>query len=88
MRDDLSARVEATAALLWKVAIEAEMVISADGRVGADDAGTLLGLKPKTLANLRAEGGGPFFYSRPVGSSRTSYRIDELAAHIERGRRG
>lgn len=62
------------------------IVMSADQRVSEADAARLIGLQPASLKNLRAEGGAPPSYRVPVGGSRLSYRIFDLAQWIERRR--
>lgn len=59
------------------------IVMSADQRVSEADAARLIGLAPASLKNLRAEGGAPPAYRVPVGGSRLSYRIFDLALWIE-----
>lgn len=79
-------RVEATAAALRAAADEARMLVTGDGRIGEADAAALIGCEPETLAKKRQEGRAPPSYRLPVGPARVSYRITDIAAHIEAAR--
>jgi hypothetical protein len=50
-------------------------------------AGPLVGLAPKTLANLRHQGGGPPFYRVGRGRGAARYSRRDLAAYREARRR-
>lgn len=63
-----------------------QIVMSADQRVSESDAALLVGMQPGTLKNLRTEGTAPPNYRAPVGGSRISYRVLDLAEWIERKR--
>ena len=81
--DDLDDRVEATTLALRAAAIEKQMPLSGDDRVGEACAAALLGLECETLAKRRGEGKGPASYTVPVSGSRVSYRLRDLAAWVE-----
>jgi hypothetical protein len=81
--DDLEGQVEATMLALRAAAIEGQMLLSGDGRVGESCAARLLGLECETLAKKRSEGKAPPSYRVPVGGSRVSYRLSDLARWIE-----
>jgi hypothetical protein len=81
--ESLAARITATAAALEDAVRSAGVLRSPDGRVGSDDATRLLDLSPATMRNQRTQGRGPIAYRFPVGTSRVSYKILDLAAWIE-----
>lgn len=76
-------RVEATLRLLLAAVREAGVPMSGDRRVSEENAAALVGVAAGTLKNLRTEGTGPAAYRTPVGGSRWSYRLDDLAAWLE-----
>lgn len=84
--DDLEARVEATTLALRAAAIQAQMPLSGDDRVGEACAAQVLGIEPETLAKKRQEGKGPPSYRVPVDPARVSYRVRDLAIWVERCR--
>jgi hypothetical protein len=61
--------------------------ISGDGRIAADACARLIGWSAGHLANARSEGRGPPYFRIGMGSSKISFRIDELADWID-GRAG
>lgn len=80
-------RVRETAQALKAAAIERGMRSTPDGRVSETDAAALLDLQPASLKALRNDSTGPSFYYRGAGNgSRVSYRFNDLAAWLERGR--
>jgi hypothetical protein len=85
-RIELNDRVEATTRALRAAAVEAEMAISGDDRVGESCPARLLGLERETLAKKRSEGKALPSYRVPVGGARVSYRLCDLAAWIEQQR--
>lgn len=62
--------------------------VSADGRVPEAVAARLLGVSQKTLQRRRHAGDGPALYSLPVGGSRFSFSLRELAAFVSAHERG
>ena len=76
-------RIADTAAVLTASALGRRMNLSGDGRVSAKDAATLTGVSLTTLKRLRASGTGPQWRPIPIGGSRISYRIVDLAMWIE-----
>jgi len=60
--------------------------VSPDGRVSETAAAQLLGLETSTLANLRSMGLSPAYFRRSWGGTRNSYRLRDLALHIENSR--
>lgn len=88
MKDDFSTdRLEQVARALRAAAVDIGMRITPDGRVSEADAAELIDLHPTTLKGLRNGSQGPSFYYRGAGNgSRISYRFDDLAAWLERGR--
>lgn len=80
-------RVAKVALALKGEAINRGFRITPDERVNEADAAELLDLQPATLKALRNGAQGPSFYNRGAGNgSRVSYRFDDLAAWLERGR--
>jgi hypothetical protein len=71
--DDLDDRVEATTLALRAAAVEAQMPISGDDRVGESCAARLLGIEAETLAKKRSEGKAPPSYRVPIGGAKVSY---------------
>jgi hypothetical protein len=84
--DHLEARIEATTLALRAAAIEQQMSISGDDRVGEASAAALLGFENESLAKRRSEGKGPVAYKVPVGGAKVSYRLSDLARWIEQSR--
>lgn len=84
--DDLQQRTEKTAACLRAAAAARGLFVSADDRISEADAAEMLGYAVGSLRNMRAAGGGPTFFNRPLGSSAKSYRLEDLAAWVERSR--
>jgi hypothetical protein len=84
--DDLDDRVEATALALRAAAIEGQMPISGDDRIGESCAARLLGIEAETLARKRSEARGPPAYRLPVSGAKISYRLRDLAIWIEQHR--
>lgn len=84
--DDLADRVEVTTLALRAAAVEQQMPISGDNRVGEGNAAQLLGLECETLAKKRSEGRAPPSYRVPIGGAKVSYRLCDLARWIEQGR--
>ena len=84
----LPARIEKTTARLLAVCEKRGMALTADDRVSESDAALLLGYTPGSFKNLRSTfGTGPAHYRRPAGAGgRVSYRVEDLAAWIERTR--
>jgi hypothetical protein len=75
--EDLDERVETTTLALRAAAVDQQMPISGDDRVGESCAAKLLGLECETLAKKRSEGQAPPSYRVPVGGSRISYRLTD-----------
>lgn len=84
--DDVQQRSAATAERFRQAAVDRGMFITADDRLSEADAAELLGYVPGSLRNMRSAGGGPTFFNRPLGGSSKSYRLEDLAAWIERSR--
>lgn len=84
--DTLQRRTTRTAATLRKAAAELQMFVTADDRISEGHAAVLLGYQPASFRNLRAAGGGPDFFNRPLGGFSTSYRLHDIAMWIERSR--
>lgn len=84
--DDLQNRVDETAEQLLRVAIERSLFVTADTRVSEADAAGLVGYAPGSFKNLRSMQAGPNFFNRPLGGSRVSYRLSDLALWIEQSR--
>lgn len=84
--DEAEERIEATRAMLESAARREGFWISADLRVGENDAAALLGLAVGSLARKRAEGAGPAWYRLGGGGHRVSYNLRDLAAFIESAR--
>jgi hypothetical protein len=83
MMDTLDDRVEQTLLLLRAAAVEQQMSISGDDRIGESCAAKLLGVECETLSKRRQEGRSPVAYKVPVGGSRVSYRLSDLARWVE-----
>ncbi len=81
--EKIDPRILDTVRVLLAVVEKNQIVMSADQRVSEADAARLIGLQPASLKNLRAEGGAPPSYRAPVGGSRLSYRLFDLACWIE-----
>lgn len=81
--EKIEARILDTVRVLLAAVAKNAIVMSADQRVAEADAARLIGLQPASLKNLRAEGGAPPSYRVPVGGSRLSYRLFDLAQWIE-----
>jgi hypothetical protein len=79
-------RTELVLTLLRKHAQDRALTVSADERVGEQDAARLLSLHPDSLARMRLEGRGPPAYVLGLGRARISYRLIDLASWVE-GRR-
>jgi hypothetical protein len=80
-------RIERRTAMLRSKAIDLEMPISADGRIGESDLAILLDVKAETLRDWRTDGKGPAYFDLSVAGSRTSYDVDDVACWIEHRRR-
>jgi hypothetical protein len=72
--------------MLRQRAHDERLIVSADERVGTPSAAKLLQHHPDTLRAWRKESRGPAFYRQPVGKALISYRLEDLARHIERNR--
>lgn len=83
---ELEQRIARTTACFLQAAIDREMFITADGRVNEADAGCLIGYAAGSLRNMRSAGAGPAYFSRPLGGYAKSYRLEDLAAWLERSR--
>ncbi|MDR6536970.1 hypothetical protein [Variovorax soli] len=83
--DRIRANVETTAAVLRAAAIDQEMVVSGDGRIGEKDAAKLIGYSAGYLKALRLGGEGPVHFSMGM-RGRVSYRFEHLASWIEMAR--
>jgi len=80
-------RIAKVAKALKEAAIQREIYLTADDRVSEADAAALVDLSPASLKSLRLNFCGPAHYNRGAGNgSRVSYRIDDLAAWVERFR--
>lgn len=88
MKDDVNLeRIARVIKALKEAACKKEMHLTADDRVSEADAAALLDLSPGGLKSLRLQMCGPAHYYRGAGNgSRISYRIDDLAAWLERYR--
>ena len=86
MDQDLERRTEATEQNFRAWCIENGFSVSPDGRVSETAAAQLLGLEVSTLSNLRSMGVAPPYFRRSWGGTRNSYRLYDLALHIEKGR--
>lgn len=75
-----------TLARLRATALELGARISGDDRIGERDAARLLGIEPDTLGKQRQEGRAPPHYRAPIGGSRISYKLSDLAAWLEERR--
>ena len=71
---------------LRAAAIEQQMPVSGDDRVGESCAARLLGIEVETLAKRRQEGKAPPSYRVPIGGAKVSYRLADLAVWIEQQR--
>ncbi len=60
--------------------------LSADGRVSEADAATLLGIATNTLRNWRITNAPIPFHRIGGAGGRVTYRLADLAEHIESGR--
>lgn len=74
--------LEKLVSMLLKAAQAEAMEMTADQRIGEDDAAKLLALKKDTLRKARQEGRGPKHSCAGVGSARVSYRLERLAEWI------
>ncbi|GKT16227.1 hypothetical protein AVHY2522_10910 [Acidovorax sp. SUPP2522] len=83
---DLNERIARTTACFLRAAADRAMFITADSRVNEADAGELIGYAPGSLRNMRSAGGGPAYFNRPLGGYSKSYRLEDLAAWVERSR--
>jgi hypothetical protein len=83
---DAKTRIALCLALLKLRASDLGMAISADERISEHDAAALLEVHPDTMRRWRAEGCGPAEYKLSVGRSRYSYRLADLASHVEKKR--
>lgn len=54
--------------------------------VSANEAATMLGVSPRTLANWRTQGVGPTFVRIGAVHSRTLYRLDDLNTWLDNNR--
>lgn len=87
MNDDGARRIAATEALLRAAAQKSGFVVTADGRIGEQDAAVLIGYAGSTLKTMRCTfNSGPSWYRAPVATARVSYRLSDLARWIERRR--
>lgn len=75
--------LEKLVSMLLKAAQAEAMEMSADQRIGEDDAAKLLALKKDTLRRARQEGRGPKFSYAGVGKARVSYRLERLAEWLQ-----
>lgn len=82
----IEVRIEACRDRLEARCREADLFVSGDLRVSETHAAQLLGIAPGSLKAMRQEGKGPIVYRIPINGCRLSYRLDELASWIERGR--
>lgn len=79
---DLHNRVEATALILLQAAQDAGYWISADLRIGIDDAAALVGMTPASFKNRIAGCALPVYRLGGSGHKR-SVRIHDLAEWLE-----
>ena len=70
---------EEIARSMRSVAVEKRYRMSADGRIGADNAAALLLVSPATLKQWRYVGTGPRYTRIPLGDCRVSYFLIDLA---------
>jgi hypothetical protein len=84
--DELADRVRRTAESLRAAAEAQGMHVTADDRIGECDLARLLGVAAGTMANRRREGRGPPHFSLPFARHRVTYRVEDVAAWIERSR--
>ncbi len=84
--NDLEQRIERTTACFLRAVADRGMFITADGRVSESDAGELTGYAAGTLRNMRSAGAGPAFFNRPLCGFAKSYRLEDLAAWVEKSR--
>lgn len=89
LRALVDARIRDTADRLRRAALEAEppMHVTMDDRIGEADLAKLLGIAPGTMANRRREGKAPTHYTFATAGHRVTYRLDDVAAWIERTRK-
>jgi hypothetical protein len=85
---NLEQRIAKTSALMLRDCERRGVALTADLRVGEDEAAVLLGYSAGSLRNLRTTfGSGPAHYRRPApGGGRVSYRIEDLAEWVEKAR--
>lgn len=83
---DLDLRIARTTACFLQAAADRGMFITADSRVNESDAGDLIGYATGSLRNMRSAGAGPAYFNRPLGGYAKSYRLEDLAAWVERSR--
>lgn len=86
MDSELQRRVSATVERLRAVVGERNVFLTADDRISEVDAASLVGYAPGSLRNMRASGGGPAFFNRPLGGSAKSYRLEDIANWLEQSR--
>ncbi len=79
----MSDRIADTARRLLEAARDRGMWVTADVRIGEQDAADLLGWSSDSLKNARSEGRGPRWYRLGGAGHRVTYRLDDLAAWIE-----
>lgn len=76
------------AGIFRAAATERNFPVTPDGRVSESHAAALLGVSPLTLRNWRLTH-APIPWHRIGGrGGRVTYRLDDLAAHVEAGREG
>lgn len=85
MSDSFQNRCAATEAVLRTWVESCGHWLSPDGRVHAETAAEILGIAAATLRNQRCFGESIPFY-RQGARGRVTYRIADLATHIERTR--
>lgn len=79
-------RIAATERALFAWCMRNSVPVSADGRVAEITAASMIGLSVSHLRRLRGEGDAPAAYRAPVGGSRMSYRLADLAHWLEERR--
>jgi hypothetical protein len=84
--DPFETRIDACARMFEAACRESRYPVTGDGRISEECAASLIGLDAKTLANKRAEGGGPKWFRIGGAGHRVSYRLADLAEWVE-GRR-
>jgi hypothetical protein len=82
---DLAARIAETTAELRAWVEQSGNWLSPDNRVHPETAAEILGVSVATLRNQRSYG-TPLPFYRAGARGRVSYRLADLAAHIERAR--